>query len=119
MSHAPQGELRRVASDPTRAQCLKVTSPQTRGGSQQVVGSWHDHALMQDLLFGTRLQDVGARDHDLDGKDVLAVLDEEGVVVTLDRIRGVAACVRTFVGDMLFGADRSDRTRVGLKARGT
>jgi hypothetical protein len=58
-------------------------------------------------------------DRNLVGKDVPAVLGEEGVVVTLVRILGVVVRLRASVRDMLFGVDRSDRTDVGLIARGT
>src|SRR3954452_5716675 len=53
------------------------------------------------------------------GEHVVAVLHEERVVVTLVGVLGVVLGRRSgTVGKMLFGVDRSDRTYVGLIARG-
>ena len=58
-------------------------------------------------------------DRGLVGKHVPAELDEEGVIVTLVRVLAVVMHLRGSVGDILFRVDRSDRTHVGLIARGT
>src|SRR5205814_1938733 len=53
------------------------------------------------------------------GEDVTAVLDEEGVVVTLVGIGAVVlGRSRRAVGNMLVGVDGADRAHVGLVARG-